>query len=369
MSTAAKMPNAIGHVRLLCCTAVAPALVIPEVLAYMHRLVHSAGWIFVWLDARGDTERMWCAPLLRDRMPYFFAARERMMQEAGYQPGALQAESIGVREMTTRPQFRDTEMFRQLCLPCGVAHGWDGLIRLNGRVRAALVLWREPDAAPVSDTEAIRVRMVFPYLAHLLAAEPAKVPRGVTVPDPQARGLLICDEKGRIMHASPVARELLGQLAHPGYGSGTVCGDEVHLAVKALIQQLLGALRGRPGPCPQWSLSNEWGHFDLRGYWLDPENEQGHPLAGIQLTRRIPATLAAARRLERLPLSVKQKELCLQLVRRQGPRDIEVALGIKPSTQKDYAQRIYEKLGVSHRDELLDLLLEQPSEEFAVAGW
>lgn len=266
-----------------------------------------------------------------------------------------------VAEISASPEFKRSVFYEQMCRPAGVDHGWDGFIRVNGHVRAVLALWRGRQAPPLTQEEGGRLMAVFPHLSHLLALEVGAAPTHNRLLACDEQGLALVDLQGRIVFACAQARRLLWFLAHPAFRSegafGGVSADSVD-AIGSVAQRLVSVLRGQPAAAPGLEICNHWGAFSIRGYILDAAQSHVQPLFGLQLTRMLPQEVVAVRRMAHLPLSIKQKELCLHLVRGSKPAQIEVALGIKPTTQKDYLLRIYEKLNIGTREELFDRLLK-----------
>jgi len=252
-----------------------------------------------------------------------------------------------------------------MCRPAGVTHGWDGFVRLDGRVCAVLALWRDAHMADVDAEEAHQLRCIFPYLAHLLSVE--EVARGEARFLPSGEhGLAVVNEAGRIVHACPQAQQMLWYLAHPAFrdrGTGVGEGVTVNGAIEEVCRRLCSLLKTQSSPAPGLDLRNQWGAFSVRGFFLgghrqEQRVETGSTLFGLQISRCIPPEVAAVRRMAGLPLSHKQRQLCLQLVRGLKPMQIEREIGIKPTTQKDYLRRIYDKLQVTSREELFVQLLK-----------
>jgi DNA-binding CsgD family transcriptional regulator len=67
--------------------------------------------------------------------------------------------------------------------------------------------------------------------------------------------------------------------------------------------------------------------------------------------------LALQRRVEYLPLTGREKQLCLLLAHGRSQRDLADAMGVAIGTIITHRIRIYAKLGVHSRAELLAALL------------
>ncbi|BDI03620.1 helix-turn-helix transcriptional regulator [Sphaerotilus microaerophilus] len=361
--------SALAYVRLLCSTGVKSTLVVPDLLRTLHDVVPATGYVFTWMDMAGGLAAMYCEPPLDTPVPEFLKDPAYLLAQAGYRNDHLQGQSRNgqVAEISASPEFKSSEFFEVMCRPAGVEHGWDGFVRMDGRVCAVLALWRDAHMARVDAEEEYQLRCVFPHLAHLLAVEKDASDEGAGdrfLPSGE-HGLAVVDGTGRIIHASPEAQRMLWYLAHPAFrGHGSPVGDGVpaNEAIEEVCRRLCALLRNQPTPAPGLHLRNQWGAFSIRGFILSghPQawGDSGATLFGLQVSRCVPPEVAAVRRMMGLPLSHKQRELCLQLVRGLKPAQIEAVLGIKPTTQKDYLLRIYNKLQIASREELFDRLLQ-----------
>jgi DNA-binding CsgD family transcriptional regulator len=100
------------------------------------------------------------------------------------------------------------------------------------------------------------------------------------------------------------------------------------------------------------------GEFILRAYWLgstDGAEQTRH--IGITIERRVPRALALRRRVEDLPLTGREKQLCLLLAHARSRQDLADAMGVSTGTVITHQSSIYAKLGVHSRAELLAALL------------
>ncbi len=367
-----KVQRLLSRIRLLCSTAIPSEQVIPELLEALHLLVPAVGYNFAWLTPTGQTTGMYCEPPLRASMEVFRDEGPTLMAAAGYKPESLtdrSCRSFGSLELTGRPAFRDTQMYAAMCEPCQVAHGWDGLIRVEGELVAALVLWRSGRDPVVCPEEEDVLQLTLRHFSHLLATQAADRPAAILAEDPERIGWLVVSPTAVIQHVSPQARDMLGEMAHPVFcrAHSTACEDRLQVdeAIRSLVQDLcapsgLGRRRSIDGidhAPPRRTLRAPWGWYVLRAVWLSPVGDGCLPHIGIQITRRVPQLLLALRRMEQLPLSVKQKELCLSLLNHLKADEIEARHGIKATTQKDYLKRIYDKLGVNSREALFRVLL------------
>jgi DNA-binding CsgD family transcriptional regulator len=84
--------------------------------------------------------------------------------------------------------------------------------------------------------------------------------------------------------------------------------------------------------------------------------EGGGILSGDAVERRVPRAVALLRRIEGLPLTSREKQLCLLLARNQSGSDLADAIELAANTLITHQRRIYAKFGVHSRTELLGVL-------------
>jgi DNA-binding CsgD family transcriptional regulator len=78
---------------------------------------------------------------------------------------------------------------------------------------------------------------------------------------------------------------------------------------------------------------------------------------GITIARRVPRALAMHRRLEDLPLTGREKQLCLLLGHGRSRQVLADATGVSTGTIITHQRSIHAKLGVHSRAGLLAALL------------
>ena len=174
--------------------------------------------------------------------------------------------------------------------------------------------------------------------------------------------MIIVNAIGQVQHQSPESHRLLVLAAHPRLATGHVDWRSDHLIsiiMTKLRQNLAALMRGNPAPSPGWALQNRWGKFAFRAYPLAPTHDTGTPLVAILIERQVPIQLALMEGMQHLPLSIKQKEVCLLLAEDLSYRAIADRLNIKPNTVIDHVRKIYDKMDVRSHEELRKKLLHQ----------
>jgi Transposase len=134
----------------------------------------------------------------------------------------------------------------------------------------------------------------------------------------RTRGMVVEDYRRKRQHVSPATKWHI--LRKP---SSVVVG---------LCRTLAATAGGQIGQSPPVSrLRSPWGEIVLRAYWLGPTDgiEQTRHI-GITIERRVPPLLALHRRLENLPLTAREKQVCLLLARDLSGRQLAEVMGVAP---------------------------------------
>jgi DNA-binding CsgD family transcriptional regulator len=192
----------------------------------------------------------------------------------------------------------------------------------------------------------------------LTAAPACEVP----LVDSGHEGFVIADLKGQIRHLSTEARRLLILATRPTIGAGIRSADlELPVPVVELSRRLAPVFNGRDASAPPaCHLRNCLGGFTFRAYVLNqdglPETApEPAPLVGIHIRHQEPQTLCIVRRLGSTPglLSQRQMQICLLLATGVPNAVIARQMNMSPHTVITHTRRLYEKLDVHNRSDLV----------------
>ena len=127
--------------------------------------------------------------------------------------------------------------------------------------------------------------------------------------------------------------------------------------LRQLCRNLNTLFQGNDAAPPSFCHSNGRGRFIFTAYWLDKVNREPGGLIGVTIEHQEPQALVILRALRDLPLSPTQKEVALFMAQGLPYDKIGERLHIKLTTVKDHAYKIFDKLDIHRREELLPLLL------------
>jgi DNA-binding CsgD family transcriptional regulator len=349
---------AIAEFRHLCALGLPSHEVVPQLLRHLHELIPSATNLFDWVDADGRivdyyTEPPYLPEVARRYFDDFYNAREG---EALPPYSAHVRAASGVRRAPRSPRFYESEFYRQIWRPRGVHHCIEAVVRDGERPLGSVALYRRADEAEFSAAEVASLQALLPYFARALkGAGDYCGARALAAPP----ALVMASAGGAIRYASAEGRLRLALALHPCLNRracGAACsGADEEIA--AQIASLAAELRLRPASGASLHRTNRWGRFSLNAQWLESDSPAGEPLIGITVAHEVPLPLAIGAALVRLPLSPRQRELCLLLAQGSTYAEIGARMGISEQTAISYARVACQKLGVHGREDLLRCLL------------
>ena len=354
--------NELAYLRQLCCLGLGREIVMPEFLKAVRAVIPSNNNFYAGTNENGEPNYYLVAmPVPNyletavDVLPKFFTPERRSVvyQQFNQYPAIT-------RHLLLDKQFFQTDFYNLMWQPCDQYHFILTPVFVNKSIAGLFFLFRPLADQSFSVSEQKLCIQLLPYIAHALQ-EPKYIDTDY-VSSGQA-GLMIADKRGTIVHSSPSAGKLLARAALQANSNGG--NPYKHSLLPPPLIKLcrnLGKLfEGEDAPPPALTHTNSAGRFIFRVYWLDHLNNNPSGLMGVTIEYQEPLTLKITRNLQSQPLSATQKEVTLLLAKGYSNEMIGQQLYIKPTTVKDHISKIYTKLDISHRKELLPRLVSEPN--------
>lgn len=124
-----------------------------------------------------------------------------------------------------------------------------------------------------------------------------------------------------------------------------------------LCRNLDTIFRGEEAAPPSWCFVNGMGRFIFHACWLDAQAHEPNDLIGVTIEHQEPLLLKILRALEQLPLSPIQKEVATLMAQGASNETICQQLHIKLTTAKDHIRKIFIRLNIENREQLLPKLM------------
>lgn len=365
-----KRVSAIAHFRQLCCLGLSSEAVVPSLLSALHGIVSSEVNGFHWADSNGRmvgfVPEYVLPEVIAALVDHFDGMVERSFQ-LDFASTMRRGRPLGNLVPAQTASFYRGDLFHLIYRPYKLHHVIDLVVRdtPNDIGRGALIVGRSMQEPPFSGTERNCLLQLLPYIAHALhggARRADNAPRS-SEPDNEefassgSDGLVILDLNGCVAYSSARARHILYYAADEITGDASKRGPaSAGTPLRTVFDSLLRVAAARAGPPPVVHRSNRWGRFVFRAHWLDAGAIDAGGFVGVTVQQQEPLVLVMMRNMHDAGLSAMQKNVCLLMAQNHSFESIAKQLHISHSTAKDYAARIYRKLNVHTRDELLHKL-------------
>ncbi|MFM2400429.1 MAG: hypothetical protein RL341_2586 [Pseudomonadota bacterium] len=321
----------------------------PAIVRAMHDLVDSSHNLFIWTDAQGR-------PIDRFCEAYFPAVvtadAQNLAGKTDLAGIALHGKIAGnMRQRST--DFYRSPFFAEVYRPMRVQHSLDAVVRVGGQPMGVLVLHRDNDL-PFSDAEQSDLEAVLPYLRNLWAQRPVHSVDSFIESDHADQGAAIVAPGGQIQYLSANAEQLLRMTDARSFlrapaGMVQLPEQVAHLCAHFALSDPVGIAHVPHSH----SMVNAWGRFIFNVFWLESRAAHESGLIGLTIQRQEPLSLGIVRGLQRTALSPKQREIALMLALGKTAEEVVTQLSIGTTTYKDHVRKIYEKMGVNQRADLI----------------
>jgi DNA-binding CsgD family transcriptional regulator len=352
----AKNSRALAHIRQLCGLGVSSHAAMPAVIKALHELVDSAHNLFLWTDAHGKPIDRYCEV-------YFPAVAQAATLDL---PGktdlakiAVHGEQAGNLRRRTK-NFFDTAFYSEVYRPMRARQSLDAVVRVAGRPVGLIVLHRDSDTA-FSEAEQRSLESILPYLRTLWAQQNTQPIDVFMQTDGADRGVAVINSAGRVLHLSPSAQQMLRMCGlSPGSEAGAA-PDALPTKLRVLCDQIGQPIAPQTDRQVSLSVNNAWGRFVFRAFELAGPSVPDEGLVGLSMERQEPLPLAIVRGFAQSPLSPKQRDIALMLALGRTAAQVSEQLRISATTYRDHVEKIYEKLGVNQRADLIRQLTQTPA--------
>jgi DNA-binding CsgD family transcriptional regulator len=247
---------------------------------------------------------------------------------------------VGILSQTTKGRPQRSARYRELLEPAGIPFEMRAAFVSRGRAWGAVHLARrsdQPDFAP-QDAAALATitALVADGIRTSLRFDAAREPRG-----PSAPGLLILGPRNEIEMVTPPARQLLEAME-----TRAVTGGQT---APAAVLALAGFVRGQPaGRGDAVAVPTSSGWVTLHASLPDAAGDR----VAIVLERAVTAQSTAVR-LETDGVTAREREIAVLLAQGLSNAEIARALVLSRYTVQDHIKSLFEKTGVSSRQELV----------------
>jgi DNA-binding CsgD family transcriptional regulator len=258
------------------------------------------------------------------------------------------------------PGFSNTEFFDDVFRPSGYNSYLRVSVRNGVEPIGVFHFYRQFGSRDFSLKDERAMLQALPWITHALTAQPQCLSQ-----EPLAEaesGLVVTDRKGNILYFSQGARMLLHQASGTPIDLQALSGrgyDCTNKLVASLVQPLVSPNAQKPGVIPARHIQNSSGVFQLRAYWLEAPGTGEPGNVAIQIRRQIPLSVKLLQSMKVRALPPREQQACLLLTQGRSSAEIAKNMDITPNGVVYHIRSLYNRLGISRREELVSTLLAQ----------
>jgi DNA-binding CsgD family transcriptional regulator len=357
----------LARIQRLCCLGIGGEMLVPELIREVTEVVPSRHTVFYWLGPNLESTNTYAtipsAVMNLFFKEYYLTDRQTAVLKTPGRvkcwPPADRVLRLEQKLLVDRPTFLRSAFYNDLWRVAEIHETLTLVVRSAGRIYGTLDVCRGTGEPPFGPSDIKKLDAIAGFVAHGVTR--VKLEEDALA-DSDDRALFLADSVGKVRHAEGPARHLLTMALNPHFSPMAKwrgLGEPVP-EIERLCRALATIANGDIGqPPPVLRLRNPWGEFVLRAYWFGAtDGAEPTRLIGITVERRVPRALALRRRVEDLPLTAREKQLCLLLARNLSSQDLADAMGVAASTVITHQRSVYAKLGVHSRAGLLTALEE-----------
>lgn len=352
-----KQNNVLAYLRQLCCLGLEREAVIPEFLRAMHRVIASTNGAFTGCDNQLIPNFVYVEnltpdlfSLMQELYPPIFTPERRLGWIEFWKHHSVSSDVACLDE-----NFYKSDFYHLVWRSLDQHHFIMAPVLVNNQFAGMFHLCRGLGQKPFTTKEQLLCAQLMPYLSHALQA---RSQTAITYAEQGQSGMIIMNSRGHMLFISETANYLLALAAHPSVPlTRPLAENAAVLQITQLCRNLVTVFQGKHASPPSLSHVNGRGRFIFRAYWLNALENGQNGLIGVTIEHREPLSLCLMRTMLDLPLSPSQKEVALLLAQGFSNEKIGERLHIKLTTVKDHINKIFLKLDIHRREELLPKLL------------
>ena len=350
MKTAARL----AYIRQLSCLGLPGETLIPTLLKSVREYVGAESAGFFWVDARGEmtdlyAERVLPAPLMQLYFERHYDGPELPFREA-FRKRARAADPV--MASTADSSLQRTSYYNEILRHLDAHHMLYAIIREQGSALGQLSLYRPKSAPAFSASDRATLNEVRRFIGHAVNRRPITDALDAGHLDTEDEGMVLCDQRGRIVQGSTAALLLLSRasgLALNAKVGVLVPGQPVPAMALHLINDLLRLLRDQAAPPPANIRDTSWGRFAVRAYLLGDAPNDPDSLVGLQISRLESVILRMTAAMHALELSPQQREVAILLAKGLSNPEIAETLNVSRNTAIYHIKQLFTRLDTHDR--------------------
>lgn len=340
------------HFRALCHIGLDIDFIIEDLIKILHRLIDHRKSSIIWLDENA----LPCNFFSEERGPH--AANMVDAHRELIQSHSCLFSNIGEGITSAGGLVSRSGSENSSCKLSGPSKVLNIPIKSTTRLIAVLSMFKDNCQLEFSRQEREIIESLMPHLRHAFMTPAQKYSEGfVAIGD---KGIVVADPKGTITHVTKAAQEIIDLANHQFFtiGCPKSCEDYFHNRVLEMCKAVNNKIPERRDRFSNVELecAFRYGKLAFTAYWAEQEEGLPDGLVTIVVERKKPKQLIKLEKIFDLPIAPKEKEICYLMSVGKPASEITDELHVTKNTLKDYTKKIYAKLGVKSKEELLALV-------------
>lgn len=334
--------------RQLCRLGLPAPLLLPSLLPVLRELVPAAHAGFFFCDAQGSITNLYAERLLAPgAMAGYHDHHNQREFRTQYLARVAAPQPVSRRSVSAAE--RQSNYFREVLQPLGIAHFLYAVVRDGQRPIGQLSLYRSPGDAPFEPADEQALGSVLHYLGQALAVQ-APPPQQAQSTQVLEEGLAVLDAQGHELYADVHWPRLL-RMAH-----GNAILPAAARAERETLPRFLAAVLAEVQAAPQavHTVATAWGQFTFRCQLLAAAD--GRPALALRVCRLGAGPLRLTQGAAALGLTPQQREVAVLMAQGHSNTEIAAQLAITVHTAGYHAKKVFERLGVHERSAVAQCL-------------
>lgn len=344
----------IQHIRHIASQGLPAKMAVAAMVDALEPLIPTRTKIFFWVGEDSSPSDFYEAEPLMSALDAYFCQAEALARD----PNAPSFDKLanspveygGWRRFEHFDGWERSVLKNEVFGAYNIGNNLDFTIRDGGKPVGVLAIAREPGTSSYARSDIDTVLALRGHFLHAMNAgqvlEKAAGAEGAC--DGPAIALVGSD--GTVVQAGPQAALLLHQLATP-QPKMRLTGRPAPEPVREAMRRLRAIEEGHGTLAASLDVMTGWGRIRVIAHSRCPSGE-----AIVSLQRFVPRALCRIHRSAGLDLSPREREVAVAMCGTGDGDAIARHLGLSSASYREYARRIYRRLGVEGRMAIKDLL-------------
>jgi DNA-binding CsgD family transcriptional regulator len=363
--------KAIVQIQQLCCLGLDKTVVLSEFLLAIRSVLPSDNNTFTLLDGYGNPyafllghnhqhmDEQTCSTLFNFFTP---DCKSRLMVWFSRKP-------VFSEPTAMFPNFYLSDMYNLVYRRFDQHHTMLAPVMHVGKPVGILNVFRPRQQQPFNNQDQQLMAGLLPYIAHALSVADINECQYIQSP---VSGMIVMDTSGHLLYLDEEAKRLLVLAGYPMVREDIGKENPVLSKLAQLCRHLNGIFQGKPEKPPTWNHVNGYGRFTFSAFWLNQYQGQDS-LVGINIQYQEPLLIRLWRALQKSPLTLAQRQVALLVGQSYSNEQVGLKLHIKLATVKEHIHKIFSKLAISRREDIVPTLLalgnpDQTAQESTLAA-